>query len=1204
MVKVLVVLLVLLCSFGGFASSEFGGFSGHGETTYSFSSADTSSSFNFDTTFRPQLQMQSGIVLNNGSKFGPTLMTDPSTNIFARSRFLKDQEITTSYNGAALSQNVLDPIQFRASARAFCNHMAAGKAMSERPEGCRAEGSSSASMCDLSGVMSTDVLAKLQQTVAANPSRKVDACLDELNRAKGTILVTDAATSTDASSASYVVDEIKDEDAAAVVAEGCNQTTSIDGETAKACDDFDKSALGSSDTSSLISSFITDYQGFGDWSISRMFSFTSKVACERCFERKYGVQQGLIGGSRDDFKTRYQQQLKSRLVELRARKAEEALSEYLKFQERNLFMSEYLSAQPERCNSAQSLRRLPKLCKTDKANEVLKELAKRHNVAFDGRDVGAFVDGLQQALWNQMIKPMPTFACQGREITHHYYLQSSQPHVANGPMAPDSLFTAEAKRDIAACGEHDQRCFLRALVKVRASQLRGDAEEAEREIRNFFRQPFYRTLISNRNNLLDYATTERISRTNPFNAYLEKHRDLLATAASRDAANACRSFDKDFTDALCVSDGDLADHYSGAGLRQELNDLLGAPSDASGPDKVVTMAVACNIMSSAGDMKTEVHQSKASFDNVFDRRELADVFLRGNVRRAPIDSPKTQAFIAKFSLELCDKASFHQIQEYADNISNQSSDSEGFDSFDPSTFSMDMKASVSGPRTLVRSVGSVETGGLVGINLFNGVNYGVGSASALKPSSTLDSVSFDGAFDNDSRYGLGTSSRASVSFRDESYPGQSSVEFNFNPYGLNFVDGPRIPSSTELAGLDVTRAPASVTSEVVFDKKIESTAQAVATEVGTHVPLERLEDTVERAVEDRFIPGAVQANGIMAPVPVLPVMGGEIASPYDVQSGVVSSAGGEANGSTYRRWSASERFVQQVEVQQVQDEQALLAQAKEQQVLQDLKNQAQIEQLRLELQKIQISNQQLLASVKRLSQPAQENVFDPPVVAEQVSEEIEVTEDSDRPAAPRSSFRAPASVAAKSESSAQSSRGPSEQTSSAPRVQSAGPANIPRPRAVDDGAASVSSSTTAASASVAVSRGGSQAASGRSSGPALTASVFKPSSGLQRTITTGQSVEALPQEKRVELLQEFLSYVERNPDYREGRYLNPENSQVEIDYEGRTVVLKVQDIQDPQVRTQLQERLLRQRVVLNQYARATRLQSLRRLLASTRMQAP
>lgn len=1204
MVKVLVVLLILLSSIGGFASGEFGSFSDYLDTTYSYSSADTSSSFNFDTTFRPQLQMQPGVILSNGSKLGLTLMTDPSTNIFAKARFLKDQEITTSYNGAALSQNVLDPIQFRASARAFCNHMAAGKAMSERPEGCRAEGSSSASMCDLSGVMSTDVLAKLQQTVAANPSRKVDACLDELNRAKGTILVTDAATSTDASSASYVVDEIKDEDAAAVVSEGCNQATPIDGETAKACDDFDKSALGSSDTSSLISSFITDYQGVGDWSISRMFSFTSKVACERCFERKYGVQQGLIGGNRDDFKTRYQQELKSRLVELRARKAEEALSEYLKFQERNLFMSEYMSAQPERCNSAQSLRRLPKLCKTDKANEVLKELAKRHNVAFDGRDVGAFVDSLQQALWSQMIKPMPTLACQDREITHHYYLQSSQPHVANGPMAPDSLFTAEAKRDIAACGEHDQRCFLRALVKVRASQLRGDAEEAERELRNFFRQPFYRTLISNRNNLLDYATTERISKTNPFNAYLEKHRDLLATAASRDAANACRSFDKDFTDALCVSEGDLADHYSGAGLRQELNDLLGAPSDASGPDKVVTMAVACNIMSSAGDMKTEVHQSKASFDNVIDRRELADVFLRGNVRRAPTDSPKAQAFIAKFSLELCDNANFHQIQEFADNINNQSSDTEGIEPFDPSTFSMNTKASVPGQSASFRSVGSIGTGGPVGIDLFRNVDYGLASGIVSKPSSTLNSVSFNGAFENDTLYGLGTSSRPSVSFRDESYPGQSSVEFNFNPYGLNLVDGPRIPSSTELAGLDVTRAPASVTSEVVFDKKTEKIAEALPIEVGVHATREQLEHAEDGAVGDRFIPGAVQANGIMAPAPVLPVIRADSTQPYELPSGPGSSAGGEASGSSYRRWSASERIVQQVEVQQAQDEQALLAQAKEQQVLQDLKNQAQIEQLRLELQKIQISNQQLLASVKRLSQPAQENVFDPPTVSEQVAEENEVTEDSDRPVAPRSSFRAPASVAANAESSPQSSRGQSDQTSSAPRVQNAGPANIPRPRAVDEGSASVASSAAAASTNVAVSRGGTQAASGRSSGPALTASVFKPSSGLQRTITTGQSVEALPQEKRVELLQEFLSYVEKNPDYREGRYLNPENSQVEIDYEGRTVVLKVQDIQDPQIRTQLQERLLRQRVVLNQYARATRLQSLRRLLASTRMQAP
>lgn len=1195
MIKVLVVLQIFVGSLGAWGSSDFGGLSGYGETTYSYSGADERSSFVFDTTFNPQLQPQVGGNFNFRSGQGVSLIPGNATNYFSRAHFLKDQQLTTTYSGASLSQNVLDPRQFGRSARAFCGHIAAGKSMSQRPEGCGSEGSTSASMCDLSGVMSGDVLTKLQYALAANPSRKLDACLDELERAKGSLLVTDAATSTDASSASYVVDDLKNDDSAAAVPQGCPESSLTEGETAKACDDFDKTALGSSDTSALISSFISDYKGFGDWAISRFFGFTSKVACERCFERKYSVQQNLAGAAGEDFKQRYQQELKARLVELRARKAEEALSEYLKFQERNMFMSEYLSAQPERCNSAQSLRRLPKLCKTDKANEVLKELAKRHRVPFDGRDVGAFVDGLQQALRSEMVKPMPTMSCQGRKITHQYYLQSSQTHVATGPMAPDTLFTAEAKRDIAACGEHDQRCFLRALVKVRASQLRGDAEEAEREIRNFFRQPFYRTLISHRNNLLDYATTERISATNPYSAYLEKHRDLLATSASRDASLACKSFDKDFTDALCVSDGDLADHYSGAGLRQELTDLLGTESEQSGPDKVVAMAVACNIMSSSGNMKTEVHQSKAAFDNVIDRRELSDVFFRGDVRRAPIDSPKGQAFIAKFSLELCDKANFRQLQEIADQINSAPS---GYQIDAPLDFSMQAKAA--GPGI---DLSSDATSFSPGINLANYLGRSnSGTSSPSKSSSTLTPLPTSADFPQ----ALSTNSRA-MSYGDETYPGQSWLDGNdFNPFRLNFVDLPKVPSSTELAGLDVNRAAASVTAEAVFDKKSEVVFEAAETGVGGRSRLEvidPMELSVDGSVDARMIPGVVQPGGYLASGSVLPVVGSDPTNPYEQRTGTTASASGEGSGSSYRRWSASERIVQQVEIQQTQDEQALLTQAKEHQVLQDLKNQAQIEQLRLELQKIQISNQQLLASVKRLSQPAQENVFDPPALAEQASEAMEQSEGPDRLAASRSSFRAPASVAAKTESSSQAPRGQSEQTSSAPKVQSAGSANIPVPRAADEGVASVASSA-AASANVAVSRGGTQATSGRSAGPALTTSVFKPSSGLQRTITAGQSVEALPQEKRVELLQEFLSYVERNPDYREGRYLNSENSQVEIDYEGRTVVLKVQDIQDPQVRTQLQERLLRQRVVLNQYARATRLQSLRRLLASTRMQAP
>jgi hypothetical protein len=301
----------------------------------------------------------------------------------------------------------------------------------------------------------------------------------------------------------------------------------------------------------------------------------------------------------------------------------------------------------------------------------------------------------------------------------------------------------------------------------------------------------------------------------------------------------------------------------------------------------------------------------------------------------------------------------------------------------------------------------------------------------------------------------------------------------------------------------------------------------------------------------------------------------------------------EESGTGDRRRGASERSIQEIEARQTLVEQQVLAQAKEAQTIQDLKNQAQIEQLRIELQKLQLSNKQLMTNIQKLSAPrktqSEDNIFD-----QDFDEEEEGTFEVSEPAPSRPVSRGVA----------QTNLVKAEGTTTAVRAGidsstvSASSTRLPDQSKTDKPA---TTSTAAVAANVGTVRGGTQATANR--GVVSSSGVnFVPSMSLQRTITSETTQEVIPQEKKIELLKEFLSYVEKNPEYKDGRYLNSESDRVTIEYEGRTVILSVTDIQDNKARVHLQERLLRQRMVINQYVRASRLENLKRLLASTRVQ--
>jgi hypothetical protein len=114
---------------------------------------------------------------------------------------------------------------------------------------------------------------------------------------------------------------------------------------------------------------------------------------------------------------------------------------------------------------------------------------------------------------------------------------------------------------------------------------------------------------------------------------------------------------------------------------------------------------------------------------------------------------------------------------------------------------------------------------------------------------------------------------------------------------------------------------------------------------------------------------------------------------------------------------------------------------------------------------------------------------------------------------------------------------------------------------------------------------------------------FTPSAAISRQVsaTPGVSGDGVAQdvapEVRGQLVIEFLDYVKDFPLYRNGAYINETNDTIRVDVSGREVVVRISEISDPQLRRVVQERIIVQRMTINQQLRQARLTELRRLLA-------
>lgn len=1088
--------------------------------------------------------------LTQNTGVGVRLPTTSQDSTFRKPTFFSEMfDRANSHNfvmrmgNAAIGNSPLTEHSLNRRIKSYCTHLVKGSPESEATEGCTLDGISALDRCDLGGVITTTENFRITRFISTWGNDAQKNCEEEFKSILGSRLMVEGTMTEDAIVAATNLTGSQVSLDLGSSSKPCVGNETDEENPIKNCDDFNETPITGNSLTGVMSRFITSFNSFGGF--AKYFKFNSTTGeCKSCFGEKYKTHQQLHNKPADDYSQQYDKKIAEAKIEFRVRKAEQALSEYMKFQERNMFMARYMSAQSESCLNSNAFNALPAACSSDQASQVLKKLSERHKVRFDPKNIKGFINDLRKKHIGGLETEVKVPNCENRSITHGGFLSAFQTQISNGVMLPSRLFTSQVRADLKNCREYDQKCMIEVLVQAESSKNGGDASRARDSITNFFRQPFYRTLLSNRDSLLDYADSGDISNVYNLSQYKNANKDRFAEISRRDAEVACRSINNDFITALCVKDVELGGVYSGQGLKEELADMLMVSSKPPHPDdtskNLVNLSVACNMFSMTNNLSTEINESKIISDLSFDRHDLSDSFHRLNIREPSRLSQKKKSYIETFADKICQGALKKQQEEQdkAERENLLSNISRPSNIFDPEC---------SGLLNLIKPACANARFLDFSLSLPSTISY-----SPIPPRTS-------------SSLGLYKDNANKRLTNDWSF--ESTIEdVSSERYNLGFTSA----SSSSTAAIIKQQEKNRLVEEASSGGLLETTAQ-----IGTQL-------------SNRYSNSSYGIQqGWMAPTsfPESSLVGRGLASTVESD---------EDSGLIDRRSSASERSIQEIEARQTLVEQQVLAQAREAQTIQDLKNQAEIEQLRIELQKLQLSNKQLMSNIQKLSGPrktqAEENMFD----QSSDEEEDEIVDELAESPPTRPVAR----------SGVQSSGGKTESAASTVRTGLDGSTVVAASTRLPEqglGDKAPTSSVAAVAAVVGTARGGTQAAASRGV-VNNSATTFVPSMSLQRTIASEATQDVIPQEKKIELLKEFLNYVEKNPDYKDGRYLSSENDRVTIEYEGRTVTLSVTDIQDSKARVHLQERLLRQRMVINQYVRASRLENLKRLLASTRVQ--
>lgn len=1085
-------------------------------------------------------------------------------------------------------------------AEKFCSVLHGVRTEEQVAQDCRYAGGSLLMRCGFLKLIDQRSLAELRAVPGADPAQKIARCQQRIEElASSSLLVSDcefAVTPHRLTNSQVEVDRrgivIASEATRPCAALESSSETGEGPAAPRLCSEFRDTPLAGTEFDTVFSRFVGGHTGFTNEALSlNPLNWGSKGACRSCFKAKYETAQALSGLEANDFGSRREQARKKAFADFAVRKLEEALSEYLKAVERQRFLGTVFGAPAQECEAIKRLDQQIASCVAgEHAAAVTREFRRRHGGG-EGDSIGRLLSGAVDKYAAQIEAGAEAREC-GRSLPYGAYLSFLSSKIAADSFAPSKLVTRQLRTELQRCGDTDQRCLLEAIVRSRLGATAPESDAGRliaQDVRSQFRHPFYRALLTHKQSLLAYGDSGDLTAARSFQDYHRENRDRFAALAQTDFDLSCAAVAGDLKLALCTRESDASQAYSGEGFRQALSDVLKTnpdPADRRAPgDNLIQLAVACELLNDgpAAEREKALHESRAAGDHVVDRGHIADVLLRfGGVKPASL-SDKQEAYVSVFAEDSCraelerrerDALALRLSQTYSRRTSATLFNYDGADTVRQQSMSFSL-----GTTSFFGASPATETAEISCGNGF--INTGL---SCARPSYSLD---------------FGTSPGLRMSSSMVSRAPWASTELDVKLLGAG-----RSSASyyEQLRQQEQFMGPVWEPQTSDIPKQLESTA-AVATRGADHFALTNTPESAvprlgsEEGLMSGFLQGAGEVAGQIG-------VGRGPASVAAFGGGFGFSSTGQARDtgdveSVPRR--ASERHIEELEDRQSRLEQQLLGQARESTALADLRQQTQLEELRLELDRIRLSNQQLLQSLKGFEAKRQvrapENLFDSS--AEDDAEEVLDAPTREAQAAPRAPVRANSQLApaARSERPVMGRSTFSEASapvSSSAAVSSRAPSEAsPVP---------VATASSGSAANVAVARGGAAAASASANRLVASAGAtsFAPSQTLSRSIGGDPAVEALPQEKKVELLREFLSYVEAHPVHRDGRYLAEGNDQITVDYQGRMLVLRITDIPDPQVRSQLQERLLRQRLAINQTVRAARLESLRRLLASAR----
>ncbi len=900
------------------------------------------------------------------------------------------------------------------------------------------------------------------------------------------------------------------------------------------CDSFVETALDSSSITELASLFSVDYSR----TRSGIVNFVSGKDgdCQKCMEKKYTAHKQLGAGG-PDFDRAISDLKKQAVVKLAARKANEAISNYLKFIERNDFINRHVEVPKETCDGLSQLQSVTRRS-CPNAAAILDEV-KSPLPRITGSNPQSVLQNVLGAYRERMFnrKVSSPGICNG-EYDFDLFQKSRltlvgeasvAARVGHGLQVQKLWLDDEAMRLIEACGDQDTNCFIDIMARTKVKNT-GTTFDRERDylVGNLSLSPFLMTMLSSKKGIKSFYQMDGLSTSGleTVDQYIKRYSSQIVEAAHDDITNSCRDIGQDLQKALCTTAENYAENYTADELRAELASLaretLGDRAPEETPEFFIQMGMTCSLLT---DSKSHLNNQtpKVASMSAVDRSIPALPFAGLDVQGFPssVDS------FALAASKQCAAAPPAPI-DFSPTLSGSS----GSPIFKTCRGLGELWTVQNA--ALPSCTSQFQTQPLYGSN--SGINW------------NLFNTSSDLGFNPSLRSTLSTASDAvvdpgSVSQLDQSIKADNNSTTT-NPSELVIADNTTAARSLESVNPD---------GELVS----VTTAGAFASMSG-----------------NENIPG--QPNQMNRSNYI-------VSSPVSMQLSQQVEATNNQTGTTLRREESLVRqeseLINKVETQSIENRELREA----------------VTQMRREMASMALQNAQLLPTLQSMMKARG-------ATREEIETEVEemdeiVSADASpvpKPKKSRSiasvpSTRLPERVSGQAQGTSEG--GSRSQISAGNTAGVSGGVNFPQDSVRGS---QVTQAPVAGAANINVNAGGARAGSGME----RLVTRFTPSSQVTRQNLSAQSGNGeVGSEDKTQLVLEFLDYVKEYPLHRNGAYLSQANDSITVDYGGKEVVVKVDQITDPRIRSLVQERLISQRMNLNQQLRQARLTELRRLLA-------